>query len=83
MTRNTGHIVRIIGLMTEMLGIWGVYGSNRVLSQPLFTLTDGTVITRSWAAVGVGFVLWLTGTILVYTTRPKRKRRPDSDEELC
>jgi hypothetical protein len=75
MKRNAGHIMRLSGLVIEMLGIWGVYSSTGARDQARFLLPGGTVVTLPWLAVGGGFVLWLTGTILVYATRPRRKTR--------
>ena len=62
--RRTGHVIRIIGLVIEMLGVWGVYRasvndsrSGSGAPQP------GLVGRRSLSgyldlAVGFGFVIW-------------------------
>lgn len=73
MRKNTGHIIRISGLVIEMLGLYGMYNSTGANDQAQLTLPGGTVVSLAWMAVGIGFVLWLIGTLLVYVVRPNRK----------
>jgi uncharacterized membrane protein len=73
MQKTNGQIVRIIGLVIEMLGIWGVFNATGAKDQPRIELPGGIVLPLAWLAVGLGFVLWLTGTILVFTARSRRK----------
>ncbi len=75
--RLTGQILRMLGLLIEMLGI---------LALALWTRTDaagaplpGSFSARQvWIAVGVGFVVWLTGSLLLYWPEPARPKRPTS-----
>ena len=74
MSRSNGQIVRMIGLAIEVAGI---------LAQALWTRTDQTGAPlpgnfsslQVWIVVGVGFVLWLAGTILIYWPQNTGKRQ--------
>jgi hypothetical protein len=83
MGKTTGHVIRISGLVIEMLGIWGVFRSNLNTDQPQIQLPGGPAISIAWLAVGLGFALWLTGTIFVYAGRPRRKRLQKDERELA
>jgi hypothetical protein len=78
MRKTTGHVIRISGLLIEMLGIWGVFHPTTDKVE----LPGGTVVSLAWVAVGLGFVLWLTGTILVYSGRSRRKPVQNDQREL-
>jgi hypothetical protein len=82
MRTTTGQIIRISGLLIEMLGIWGVYNGTGNKDQAVLQLPGGTVVSPAWIAVGLGFVLWLTGTILVYGGRRTRKSLEKDQREL-
>jgi hypothetical protein len=82
MRTTTGQIIRISGLLIEMLGIWGVYNGAGNKDQPVLQLPGGTAVSPAWIAVGLGFVLWLTGTIFVYGGRPRRKSLEKDQREL-
>jgi hypothetical protein len=73
MKKTAGHFLRICGLLFEMLGVWGVFSSTGAKNSARLQLPGGNEIPLAWLAVGVGFVLWFTGTILVYFSRPTRK----------
>ncbi len=83
MKRLTGQIIRLVGLALEVLGL---------LAQALRTQTDeiGDPLPghfsahQVWTVVGVGFVLWMIGSILIYWPRPSLVRRstPGDTEEL-
>jgi hypothetical protein len=82
MRKTTGHIIRISGLVIELLGIWGVFNATGDNDQARLELPGGTVVPLAWLAVGLGFVLWLTGTLLVYAARSGRKRVQKDQREL-
>jgi hypothetical protein len=82
MRKTTGHIIRITGLLIEMLGIWGVYNATGAKDQARLELPGGTSIPVAWLAIGLGFVLWLTGTILVYAARSGRRPAQKDQREL-
>jgi hypothetical protein len=79
MRRSTGQIVRLIGLAIEVAGI---------LAQALWTRTDqsgvplpGQFSTRQvWTIVGVGFVIWVIGTIVTYWPQPGQRRRSSTED---
>jgi len=86
MRRPIGQIVRMLGLAIEMAGI---------LALALWTRTDqaGAPLPGSfsssqvWIVVGVGFVIWMIGTMLTYWPQPARKagkssRKDDRDLNL-
>ena len=79
MRRSSGQILRLIGLAIEVAGI---------LAQVLWTRTDqtgaplpGQFSSRQvWIVVGVGFVIWMIGTILTYWSQPGPGRRPRTED---
>ena len=77
MQKTTGHLLRICGLVIEMLGVWGVFSSAGAKDSARLHFPGGNEIPVAWVAVGVGFVLWFTGTIVVYLSGPTRKTRFD------
>ena len=34
MKKTTGHVIRICGLLIEMLGVWGVFSSTGAKTRP-------------------------------------------------
>ncbi len=81
MNKTVGHLIRILGLVIEMFGLWGVFQSNNPQDLPQLTLPGGQQIPVAWLAIGVGFVLWLTGTSIVYLARPDSKGRGNPPRE--
>jgi hypothetical protein len=81
MKKTTGHVFRICGLLIEMLGVWGVFNSTGAKNLTRLQLPGGNEIPLAWLAIGVGFVLWFTGSILVYFARPTRRTRTDKSNE--
>jgi hypothetical protein len=76
----TGHILRMVGLLIEMLGVWGVYTASDGQPTTQIPLPNGKTVPLAWLWVGLGFVVWLTGTALVYTSR-RRRRAPERDAQ--
>ena len=78
MNRSTGRVLRLIGLAIEVSGL---------LVQARWTKTDQTGVPlpghfssrQVWIAVGIGFVLWLIGTLLIYWQPGKRERSGSGD----
>ena len=75
-------LFRSVGLLIEMLGIWGVYNATGDKEQARLELPGGTLVPVAWLAIGLGFVLWLTGTILVYAVRSGRRPAQKDQREL-
>ncbi len=70
MTRTTGQILRMLGLLIEMVGILALLVWNRTdgAGVPL----PGSLSARQvWTVVITGFVIWLVGSILFYWSRPR------------
>ncbi len=73
MTRTTGQILRMLGLLIEMAGILVMLVWNRTdgAGAPL----PGSLSSRQvWTIVIAGFVIWLVGGILFYWPRPGRNK---------
>jgi hypothetical protein len=75
MTKTAGHIIRMSGLVVEMLGVLAFFSSAGAKDQARIPLPGGTSAPLAGVAVVVGFVLWLAGTIVVYTARAQSKAR--------
>jgi hypothetical protein len=69
MTRTTGQILRMLGILIEIAGILALLVWNRTdrAGAPL----PGSLSARQvWTVVITGFLIWLVGTILFYWHRP-------------
>ncbi len=79
MKRSTGRILRLIGLVIEVAGLF---------AQVTWTKTDqtgaplpGQFSSRQvWITVGVGFVIWMIGTMLTYWPQPGQNGRSSTEE---
>jgi hypothetical protein len=76
MPRYTGQILRILGLLMEMFGLSSVALASRDGSGHWLGLTTEQV----WTVVIVGFVFWLTGTILNFQIAMHRRRAQGKDD---
>jgi len=79
MSRTLGQVLRMVGLLIELAGIlalvlWGqaTEGGNA---------PGGLSPRGAWVVVGVGFVLWLGGTILTYWPRPRPSLSSSAETE--
>jgi hypothetical protein len=73
MSRTTAHIIRMIGLVIEMAGVLAVY-SGRDDPSPMRVNLGAGALPVSWLILGIGFIVWFTGTILVFRSRPSKKK---------
>jgi hypothetical protein len=84
MPRFTGQILRILGLLIEMLGILALV--FRTGTDEAGVPLPGSFPPRLvWGAVAFGFVIWLVGTILNYWARSAPGSQPshrNSDLDL-
>ena len=71
-----------IGIVAAGGLAWGVYNATDDKDQARLELPGGTSVPVAWLAIGLGFVLWLTGTILVYAARSRRKPVLNDQREL-
>ena len=74
--RRTGQWLRFIGLLIEMVGVVGVVREKGGQASPPIQFPGGQVVSTAWAAVALGFVLWLVGKIVLAAARPPRRDRP-------
>jgi hypothetical protein len=77
MNKTTGHIIRMIGMLIEMLGVWGVYQASQSKTPWLISIPGKGTIPVAWLAVFVGLCIWLAGVFIVYSYRPPVRRLPD------
>ena len=68
--------MRTLGLLIEMLGILALVFRTRT-DQAGAPLPGSFPVRLVWIVVGVGFVLWLVGTVMTYWTRQTRTWRDD------
>ncbi len=76
--RTIGQSLRILGLVIELTGLVGIVRGN--MSWAI--VIGGRTISWAWLALGLGFVVWLVGTILLAATRPGRSKPPSLDLDL-
>jgi hypothetical protein len=75
-----GHLIRIVGLLIEVAGVWAVYTSRNEREPAVVSFPGGRVVPAAWLAVGLGFVLWLIGTIVVSVSRSRRPITKSADD---
>jgi hypothetical protein len=84
MNRPLGNILRMTGLLIEMVGVWAIFSGQGDRNATLISLPGGNQAPVVWVVVvGVGFLLWLTGRILVSLKRPQRPLPERIDEKLA
>ena len=58
-----------------MVGVVGVVRERGGRELPRIQLPGGPAVSAAWAAVVLGFVLWLVAKILLAATRPPRRQK--------
>ncbi len=81
MTKTTGHIIRMVGMLIEMIGVLGVYQSTKSDSPWTITIPGAGSVPAAWLAVFVGLVVWLTGVTIVYSNKPMRSKKMRLDDD--
>jgi hypothetical protein len=81
MNRLIGHILRMIGLLIELIGVWVVFSPKADTDVTRIALPGGKTVPVGWLVVAVGFALWLTGRVMVSATAPAREKRSRTDGE--
>lgn len=66
-SKTTGHIIRMIGMLIEMLGVWGVYQSSNSQAPWLISIPGAAAMPIAWLAVFAGLIIWLAGVFIVYS----------------
>ncbi len=74
MPRLLGQLMRLGGLLVEMLGVLFVMKGNEGIFATKVHLPNIEPIPVGWVGVALGFVLWLIGTVLVYWPRPSQRK---------
>jgi len=83
MNRIIGHVLRLVGLSIEMVGVWAVLTGRGDKDATRITLPGGSTAPVAWlAVVGLGFVLWLTGRTLLFLSRPRRRKPARIDDAI-
>ena len=72
MKNVSGQILRLGGLVIELLGVLAVMTGSPDFGAARLPIPGGTTVAPAWILVVVGFVTWLLGTFLVYGSRPSR-----------
>jgi hypothetical protein len=72
MKQGVRQIIRLGGLILEMVGLGAVITGHPGLGLGDVRLPDGRTLAPAWIAVGLGFLIWLTGTMLIYGSRRAR-----------
>ena len=80
MNTDPGHLIRIVGLVIEMFGVWGVFNSNGAKDSARLQLPGGNEIPVAWLAVGIGFVL---GSSAQSSSTSPGRTRNSGHEILC
>ncbi len=76
-----GQILRMLGLLIEMLGILGLAQFWRT-GEGQTPFPAFLSLRLAWIVVGVGFAIWLFGSILIYWPRSRRSAsNPEREEE--
>jgi hypothetical protein len=74
MTQVIGQILRMSGLLIELIGVWAVFTGSGDNEARRISLPGGQTAPIGWLVVGLGFAIWLTGRILVSVSAPRRRR---------
>ena len=61
MNKTTGHIIRMIGMLIEMLGVWGVYQASNSKTPWVISIGGVARMPVAWLAVFAGLIIWLAG----------------------
>jgi len=72
MRQVVGQILRITGLLIEMIGLLGVITGLSSLDAAPIQLLGGVSVAPVWIPIILGFLIWLIGTILTVGSNPRR-----------
>ncbi len=65
MTHSTGQILRAAGLLIELLGVIAVMAQSRTNKIAHISVPGFGPVSLGWLAVAAGFLIWLTGRIMI------------------
>jgi hypothetical protein len=78
MSKTTGHIIRMIGMLIEMFGVWGVYQASYSKNPWVISVPGAGTMPIAWLPVFAGLIIWLTGVFIVYSYRPTGRKTIDT-----
>ncbi len=81
MSKTTGHIIRMIGMLIEMLGVFGVYHASNSKTPWEISIPGAGKVAAAWLAVLVGLIVWLVGVFIVYSNKPLRQKKMRLDDD--
>jgi hypothetical protein len=70
----TGLLLRMTGLLIEMVGVVIIVRERGGHEMPWIQIPGGPSVSTGWAAVVLGFIVWLVATIILAATRPPRRQ---------
>jgi hypothetical protein len=77
-----GHILRMSGLLTELIGVWAIFTRWGGKDATRISFPGGTTAPIGWLVVALGFVLWFTGSVLLSLSRRPRPKLGRTDDEV-
>jgi hypothetical protein len=81
MSKTTGHIIRMTGMLIEMLGLWGVVQTTNSKAPWLIPISGAGTMPVAWLAVFIGLIVWLIGVFIVYSNvAHDSNKRPSIDD---
>jgi hypothetical protein len=81
MNQLIGQILRMTGLLIELIGVWAVFRRSGDREATQIALPGGKSVPIGWLIVMLGFAIWLTGRIWVAASTPPRRRRQKFADE--
>jgi hypothetical protein len=83
MKEIVAQTLRMVGLLIEVAGlavafIWRAEDKRVALSLP-----GGANLPLAWLIVGLGFAIWLTGRLMLASSRSARRVQDDSDRDAA
>jgi hypothetical protein len=81
MNQVIGQILRMTGLLIELIGVWAVFRFSGDRKATQIALPGGRSAPIGWLIVILGFAIWLTGRIWFSVSTPPRRRREKIDDD--
>jgi hypothetical protein len=79
----TGQLLRMSGLLIELLGLMVFLATNPDNRAFWLRLPGAGTFPVAWLIVAAGFVLWLMGTAALYRASGRRNDRSGGDDDLA
>jgi hypothetical protein len=82
MSKTSGHIIRMTGMLIQMLGLWGVIRWSDSKTPWLIWIPGAGTMPVPWLAVFGGMMIWLTGVFIVYSRKPSARKQTSGRDGL-